>query len=83
MSKALIVFVCAIQDMPNHRWARVPTAAEQITFAKSFEQRFGLIEPGGVRGREQPLHTRGEFFKEVQRVATDVTGTIIQISKIT
>ena len=52
VSEVLIVILGTVQNMPDHCLTATPVAAQEISFVKSFQQRFGLIKPGSIRWRE-------------------------------
>jgi hypothetical protein len=77
MCVPLIVLLLAPDNMLNHESATAPTAADQITCAKSLEQGFGLIKPGSIGGSEQDVDTRLEVLKELRGFIARMAGTVI------
>jgi hypothetical protein len=63
--------------MLNHESAIAPTAADQITRAKSLEQGFRLIQPGSIGRSEQDVDTRLEVLKERRGFLACMAGTVI------
>ena len=77
MSKALVVIVAAVRDVLDHRVAATPTATQQIPFAKGFQQRFGLVQPGRIGRRVHHMYARGQCAQEGFGLGTGVTRTIV------
>src|SRR5215211_3305025 len=77
MCETLIVLLFAPDNMLDHAGAITPTAADQITCAKSLEQGFGLIKPGSICRSEQHVDTRLEALKELRGLIARMAGTVI------
>ncbi len=77
MSKTLVVIRSAIQKMSDPALAAIPTPAQQIAFTERFQQRFGLIQPRRINGREQDMDARQEMVKKRRRLIPGVTRAAI------
>src|SRR5712692_1137196 len=77
MSKVVVVFDTAFENMVDHSLAGRPTVALQVAPAEGVQKQLRLVEPRGVRWRQQYLNAWAQLIEAGLCVTTGVARSAV------